>query len=129
MAFGQLTNKFRILKKVMSGSLGNIVRKIAACATLHNFIIAEDSIQDTEEMEEQPREEIETTTPFGMNYHPTLLDGDVFTSVAGVSHMRDALLEIIQELDMRWHHNNLLRNAKFISRDGTIFESEYVSPI
>ena len=64
-----------------------------------------------------------------MNYHPTLPDGDVFTGVAGVSHMRDALLEIIWELDMRWPHNNLLQNANFISRDGTIFESECVSPI
>ena len=113
----------------MSGSLQNIVRKITACATLHNFIIAEDGVQDTEETEEQSREENEATTPFGMNYHPTLLDGDVFTSVAGVSHTRDALLEIIQELNMRRPHNNLLRNANFISRDGTIFESEYIGPI
>ena len=64
-----------------------------------------------------------------MNYHRTLPDGDVFTGVAGVSHTRDALLEIIWELDMRRPHNNLLRNANFISRDDTIFESEYVSPI
>ena len=48
----------------MSGSLQNIVRKIATCTTLHNFIIAEDGIQDTEEHEEQTREENETTTPF-----------------------------------------------------------------
>ena len=113
----------------MSGSLRNIVRKIAACTTLHNFIIAEDGVQDTEETEEQPREENKTTTPFGKNYHPTIPDGDVCTGVAGVSHMRDAMLEIIQELNMRRPHNNLLRNANFISRDGTIFESEYISPI
>ena len=111
MAFGQLTNKFRILKKVMSGSLCNIVRKIAACATLHNFIIAEDGVQDTKEPKEQAREENKTTTPFGMNYHPTLPDRDVFTGVAGVSHMRDALLELICELDMRCPQNNLLQNA------------------
>ena len=92
----------------MSGSLQNIVRKIAACTTLHNFIIAEDGVQDTEEPEEQTREENETTTPFGMNYHPTLPDGDVFTGVEGVSHMRDALLELIHELDMRRPQNNLL---------------------
>ena len=61
-----------------------------------------------EETEEQPREENETTTPLGMNYHPTLPDGDVFTGVAGVSHMRDVLLEIIWELNMRQPHNNLL---------------------
>ena len=128
MAFGRLTNKFRILKKVMSGSLRNIVRKIATCATLHNFIIAEDGVQDNEEHEEQTREENETTIPFGMNYHPTLPDGDVSMGVVGVSHMRDALLELIRELDMRHPQNNLLRNAKFISRDGTTFESEYVSP-
>ena len=78
----------------MSGCLRNIVRKIAACATLNNFIIAEDGVQDTEEPEEQAREENETTTSFGMNYHPTLPDGDVFTSVAGVSHTRDMLLEL-----------------------------------
>ena len=48
----------------MSGSLQNIVRKIAACTTLHNFIIAEDGVQDTEEPEQQTRGENETTTPF-----------------------------------------------------------------
>ena len=100
MAFGQLTNKFRLLKKVMSGSLQNIVRKIAACTTLHNFIIAKDGVQDMEEAEDQSSGENKTTTPFGLNYHPTLLDGDVFTGVAGVSHMRDALLELICELNM-----------------------------
>ena len=61
------------------------------------FFIAEDGVQDTEEPEEQTREENETTTPFGMNYHPTLPDGDVFTGVAGISHMRDVLLELIHE--------------------------------
>ena len=79
-----------------------------ACATLHNFIIAKDGIQDMEEAEEQSSGENETATPFGLNYHPTLLDGDVFTSVAGVSDMRDALLEIIHELDMEHPHNNLM---------------------
>ena len=63
-----------------------------------------------------------------MNYHPTLPDGDVFMGVGGVSHTRDVLLELIHELDMRRPQNNLLQNAKFISRDGTTFESEYVSP-
>ena len=93
----------------MSGSLQNIVRKIAACATLHNFIIAEDGIQDMEEVEElSSARENETTAPLGLNYHPTLPDGDVFTGVAGVSHMRDALLEVICELDMRCPHNNLM---------------------
>ena len=112
----------------MSGSLQNIVRKIATCTTLHNFIIAEDGVQDTEEHKEQTREENETAIPFGMNYHPTLPDGDVLMGVAGVSHTRDALLELIHELDMRRPQNNLLRNEKFISRDGTTFELEYVSP-
>ena len=85
----------------MSGSLQNIVRKIAACTTLHNFIIAEDGVQDMEEVEEQSNTgENKTMTPLGLNYHPTLPDGDVFMGVAGVSHMRDALLEIIRELDM-----------------------------
>ena len=78
MAFRRLMNKFRILKKVVSGSLQNIARKIATCATLHNFIIAEDGVQDTEEHEEQTREENKTTIPFGMSYHPTLPDGNVF---------------------------------------------------
>ena len=52
MAFGRLTMKFHILKKVMSGGLCNIIRKIAACATLHNFIIAEDGVQEMEEVED-----------------------------------------------------------------------------
>ena len=63
-----------------------------------------------------------------MNYHPTLPDGDVFMGVPGVSHTRDALLELIRELDMRRPQHNLLRNETFISRDGTTFQSEYVSP-
>ena len=48
--------------------------------------------------------------------------------VAGVLHTRDTFLELIRELDMRRPQNNLLQNAKFISRDGSTFESEYVSP-
>ena len=82
-----------------------------------------------EEAEEQSSGENETTTPFGLNYHPTLLDGDVFMGVAGVSHTRDALLEIICELDMHCPHNNLMQNANFISREGTIIDLEYISPI
>ena len=82
-----------------------------------------------EEAEEQSRGENKTTTPFGLNYHPTLPDGDVFMGVAGVSHMRDALLEIICELDMQCPHNNLMQNANFISRDGTIIDLKYISPI
>ena len=102
------TNRFQLLKKVMSGSLQNIVRKIVACATLHNFIIAKDGVQDMEEVEEQSSGENKTTTPFGLNYHPTIPDGDVFTSVADVSHTRDAMLEIICELNMQCPHNNLM---------------------
>ena len=83
-----------------------------------------------EEAEElSSTKENETMTPLGLNYHPTLPDGDVFTGVAGVSRMRDALLEVICELDMRHPHNNLMRNAMFISRNGTIIDSEYISPI
>ena len=82
-----------------------------------------------EEAEEQSSGGNETTTPFGLNYHPTLLDGDVFTGVAGVSHTRDALLEIIRELNMRHPHNNLMQNANCVSSDGTIIDPEYISPI
>ena len=54
-----------------------------------------------EEVEElSSTRENETTTPLGLNYHPTLPDGDVFMGVACVSHMRDALLVIICELNM-----------------------------
>ena len=107
MAFGQLTMKFHILKKVMSGSLHNIIRKIVACATLHNFIIAGDGVQEMEEVEDPAgTRENQTTTPLGMNYQPTLPDEDVFTCVAGVSHTRDALLKVVQELDMRQPHTN-----------------------
>ena len=43
-----------------------------------------------------------------MNYHPTLPDGHVFLCVSGVSHTRDALLEVIWEQDMRQPQNNLM---------------------
>ena len=36
----------------MSGSLHSIIRKIAACTSLHNFIIAEDGVQEMEEAED-----------------------------------------------------------------------------
>ena len=114
----------------MSGSLRNIIRKIAACATLHNFIIAEDGVQEMEEAEEPASaRENQTTTPLGMNYHPTLPDEDVFMGIAGVSHTRDALLEVIQELNMRCPHNNLMQNATFVSRNGTSIDPAFISPI
>ena len=102
--------KFHILKKVMSGGLCNIIRKIAACATLQNFIVAEDGVQEMEEAEDPAGAgENQTTTPLGMNYHPTLPDEDVFSCVAGVSHTRDALLEVVWELGMRRPHNSLMQ--------------------
>ena len=73
--------------------------------------------------------ENQTTTPLGMNYHPTLLDEDVFMCVAGVSHTRDALLEVIRERDMRHPNNNLMWNAIFVSRNGTSIDSAFISPI
>ena len=73
--------------------------------------------------------ENQTTTPLGMNYHPTLPDEDVFTCVAGVSHTRDTLLEVIQELDMRQPHNNIMWNATFVSRNGTSIDTALISPI
>ena len=73
--------------------------------------------------------ENQNTTPLGMNYHPTLPDEDVFMGVVGVSHMRDALLEVVQEFNMRSPHNNLMQNATFVSRNGTSIDSEYISPI
>ena len=63
-----------------------------------------------------------------MNYHPTLLDENVFSCVADVSHTRDAVLEVIQELDLRQPHNNLMRNAIFVSRNGTSIDSAFISP-
>ena len=40
------------------------IRKIAACATLHNFIIAEDGVQEMEEAEDPAcAGENQTTTP------------------------------------------------------------------
>ena len=122
--------KFCILKKVMSGILHNIIRKIAACITLHNFNIAEDGVKEMEEAEDPAgTRENQTTTPLGMNYHPTLLDEDVFTCVASVSHTRDALLEVVQELNMRQPHNNLMWNTTFVSQNGTSIDSAFISPI
>ena len=122
--------KFCILKKVMSGILHNIIRKITAYITLHNFNIAEDGVEEMEEAEDPAGTwENQTTTPLGMNYHPTLLDEDVSTCVAGVSHTRDGLLEVAQELDMRQPHNNLMWNTTFVSRNGTSIDSAFISPI
>ena len=56
-----------------------------------------------------------------MNYHPTLPDGDVFMGVAGISHVRDTLLELIHELDMRCPQNNLLQNAKISFLEMVLF--------
>ena len=73
--------------------------------------------------------ENQTTTPLGIKYHPTLRDEGVFMGVAGVSHTRDALLEVVQELDMRRPHNNIMQNATFVSRNGTSIDSAFISPI
>ena len=125
MAFGRLTNKFRILKGCMIGSLDRISAFIMACARIHNFIIRfdgerEDSITDDGDGGADADWDDDTTTTtatlvddliaplLGMAYLPVVPNDD-WEEIEGMSYTRAAIVEYLRDNEIRRPQYNLER--------------------
>lgn len=149
MAFGRLTNKFRILKGCMVGSLDRISALVMACARLHNFIIRidgdrEESVfaddrNDNDNVDDDDNETTTTTTtiveelaaPLGMAYLPSVPNDD-WEEFEGMSYTRAAIVEYLRENDIQRPLYNLerKRNEMMVTSPNSDieWESEYISP-
>ena len=141
MAFGRLTNKFRILKGSIVGSLDRVTAIVMACARLHNYIIMMDGSTDTsfnESGEEINQDDDRVFSikphpdaPLGMSYLP-VIPGDDWEQYDGISYARLAIVEHLREqgighpqynLDRK--QDELVHSCNYSSR----WSREYVSPI
>jgi hypothetical protein len=140
MAFGRLVNKFCILSGTIVGSQDRASSILIACARLHNYIIREDKpfgdkfegfpndVTDLEDVSTSP------IAPLGMTYLP-VVSNDKFQQFDGISHTREAILEFIQEQDIRRPMHNLERESREMaantvySPDGGEWPKEFVSPL
>jgi hypothetical protein len=98
MAFGLMTNKWRILRAPLQTSLAKSSEILECCSRLHNFCIQEDGDEFLNE---------ETTlnalcpmpmAEFGWGYLPTVQE---LAPIAGTSQMRDIIVRRIDRLALR----------------------------
>ncbi len=140
MAFGWLVNKFRILSGTISGPLDRASAILIACARLHNYIIREDkpcgcqldmfpnNISELDDIVTHPN------APLGMSYLP-VVPNEEFETFYGISRTRKAIVEFIQEQDIRRPMHNLERKKREMaanvvqSPDGGEWSREFISPL
>jgi hypothetical protein len=144
MAFGRLTNKFRILKGCMIGSLDRISAIVMACARLNNFIIGfngvrEESVADDRDDDRSDDDTTTTTTTFvddhvallGMAYLPVVPNDD-WEEIEGMSYTRAAIVDFLRENEILRPLYNLerKRNEMMVTSPNSEleWESEYISP-
>jgi hypothetical protein len=145
MAFGRLTNKFRILKGCMLGSLDRISAIVMACARLHNYVIRfdgvrEESVIDDDMDDDRSDDDTATTTttiavdlvaPLGMAYLPVVPNDD-WEEIEGMSYTRAAIVDFLRENEIRRPLYNLerKRNEMMVTSPNSEleWESEYISP-
>lgn len=132
MAFGLLTNKFRILKGRMVGSLDRITAIVMACARLHNFVIAIDGFDEMMGCDEVREETIiakDVVAPFGMAYLP-VVPNDEWVQFEGISYTREGIVEYLRQNSIQRPLYNLERkkNEVLQSMNNTEWDSEYISP-
>ena len=133
MAFGRLTNKFRILKGCMVGSLDRITAIVIACARLHNFVIKMDGIDDSlgcDEVREEATIVRDVAAPFGMTYLP-VVPNDEWEEFEGMSYTRAAIVEYLRTNSIHRPLYNLERKRNQVSEtatNNTQWDSEYISP-
>jgi hypothetical protein len=109
MAFGLLTNKWRILRKHLETKLKNSSRVLEACARLHNFVIDQDSDDDfVIDEDEWDDLEIETMegSPLGWGYLPTV---EPLHTIPGTSMVRDAIVRHVSRNGYRRPAHNVER--------------------
>jgi hypothetical protein len=140
MAFGRLSNKFRILNGTIVGSQDRASSILIACARLHNFIIREDKpFGDNLECFPNDFADLEDVTanpiaPLGMSYLP-VVPNEEFHRYDGISRTREAIVEVIREQDIRRPMHNLDRKRREMagntvySPDGSEWTREFISPL
>jgi hypothetical protein len=140
MAFVRLVNKFCILSGTISGPLDRASAILIACARLHNYIIREDKpFGDTSEMcpnDISKLDDIAThpNGPLGMTYLPVIPNED-FETFYGISQTREAIVEFIQEHDVRRPMQNLERKKREMAEhvvhscDSDEWSREFISPL
>ena len=109
MAFGLLTNKWRILHSPLQTNLARCSDILMACARLHNFCIDEDGGTDLSNEEAQTviqRMQPVNDAPFGWPFRPTV---EGYRSIPGTSMTRDMLLRRVEQQGMRRPTANLER--------------------
>ena len=100
MAFGLMTNKWRILRAPLQTSLAKSSEVLECCSRLHNFCIDQDGDEfvdrDTALREILPMAGAE----FGWGYLPTV-ERLVVDPIPGTSQMRDIIVRRINRLGLR----------------------------
>jgi hypothetical protein len=125
MAFARLVLKWRILRAPLVGSLGSSSRTIMACAIMHNYVIDNDGVNNSDlELANDPTSAnldfIVRNAPRGMTYLPTM--PDIYEELAmtqmATSHtIQASILQVIQELGIKRPRHNIERNG--IGQGGT----------
>ena len=128
MAFGRLTNKFRILRTHLGYSLSKSAEVLQSCAILHNYIIDFDGFKDDDEDNTDSSDFVITNAPNGMRYLPNIPDG--LELVENTSQSQQYLVRYINDHTIRRPLHNIIRNnnngnqgASSISMD-----DEYYAP-
>ena len=104
MAFGRLTNKWRILRSRINGKVSNVSKILYVCATLHNFVIENENeeqvgVGEVYNYQNMPEniDIIGVNAPNGLEYLPVVPDEEL-EIIEGYSHTRQAILDtILQE--------------------------------
>jgi hypothetical protein len=122
MAFGRLTNKFRILRSKLQGTLATNARVLLCCATLHNFCIDQEELGSEDDGTaasssplEQSNDFVIRAAPDGLAYLPTVDDEDEAAALLrtnlGYSHAQQSILERINREGTRRPLRNIMRNT------------------
>jgi len=141
MAFGRLTNKFRILKGCVLGSLDRVTSIVMACARLHNYIIAMDGPNDVLDEVVEGGEDPEFAivahpdAPLGMSYLP-VVPNDEWEKFDGISYTRLAIVDYLRENGIMRPLYNLERKQREVMAAETDddcnniiqWDDEYISP-
>ena len=141
MAFGRLTNKFRILKGCLLGSLDRVTSIVMACARLHNYIIEMDGPNELSEEIVEDGEDAEFSivphpdAPLGMSYLP-VVPNDEWEPFDGISYTRLAIVDYLRENGIMRPLYNLERKQREVmaiegddDRNNIMeWDDEYISP-
>jgi hypothetical protein len=120
MAFGLLTNKWRVLRRPMQNGLRMNAKVLEACARLHNFVIENNNTpyeDRNEEFESAMSIEPMDNSPLGWGYLPTVRP---LEHMQGNSQTRQVILDHIKSLGLRRPQANIERRRK--SRDLELHE-------